>query len=61
MILVNKILGERVYRWASTRTQNCPDLRLKKMSKYVVSAFYLSVDTESINFDHHLRCDEWLI
>ena len=22
--------------------------------------FFLSIDTESINFDHHLRCGGWL-
>ena len=24
------------------------------------SFFFLSIDTESINFDHHLRCGGWL-
>ena len=25
-----------------------------------VSSFFLSTGTESINFDHHLRCGGWL-
>ena len=26
----------------------------------IISFFFLSLDTESINFDHHLRCGGWL-
>ena len=26
----------------------------------IVFSFFLSLDTESINFDHHLRCGGWL-
>ena len=28
-------------------------------SKHMVASFFLSIDTESINFDHQLRCDGW--
>ena len=28
--------------------------------KPTLVSFFLSIDTESINFDHHLRCGGWL-
>ena len=31
-----------------------------KGSKLVFLSFFLSNDTESINFDYHLRCGGWL-
>ena len=35
-------------------------LHLMSRSERRRTFFFLSIDTESINFDHHLRCDGWL-
>ena len=36
------------------------EIRFERQSKPNIPSFFLSLDTKSINFDHHLRCGGWL-
>ena len=39
---------------------NLDTLSSDSTEEEIRDSFFLSIDTESINFDHHLRCGGWL-